>query len=501
MVTLTRVTRGLAVGSTDAVDISTRLISAGILSSDPEDWDLVSVPNYMDTVGEISLYQLPDGSGIRVSVTPTFPDDYAGLWFVLRGRYEYKRNTTDSSIVTLYASIDTDSVEFVDTDIEPSEENTFYYYSVIALCGDIAGSNPYHFEFNPLTGFASGYRYKTDYGFQTFMLDRLPEVWFKENTTTLEGFISIFSTLLETLRSDIETYMFSANSIYGVEESHLQSLASIIGWNVNRETNELKQRAEVGVATSLYKRKGRDRFIEFIVQSTTGWDLSFEHGYRRLAAPGIGFPIFDPNDTRRLALIGAPERRVLAEEVGTSDGTADQTFDLVNYYTRDVHVEVDGLGWLEVSDLSTSGATDQHYSVSQSSGLTTITFGDGVNGAIPGNTLEITADYFYGGDEYTYLPTSNTWKSPTGTRMILNETSSSRPITSGLVRRIRDVVNRYKASYAIYDFVVGYDPIAEYTRSAHDSFDDEILSVEFILMDTEDHQMDTEGYVMPISPA
>lgn len=508
--TTTKATGGLVTYSTPspfgpgALSLTTRLLANRVSSVMPADYTLRSLPNYSEPVGELTLYQLPDGSGVRITVVPTFPTNYAYAYFVLRGRYEYKSNVTDSQVVVLHSDSSLSPVEytFLDTDIEPTAENTFYYYSVIALVGGSDGT-PLRFEYNPLTGFASAYRYKT-YGGADFLEAKLPAFWFAEEPDTLRGVLSVLGGIYDTLRSDIETYMFSSQSAANIEESHISSLASVIGWEVDRSAPASRQRKELPVATALYRRKGRDSSIEYLVQAITGWDVSFDYGYRHLH----GFTgddrlaVFNPTDVRRLSLIGFPEKHALEESVGYSDGTASQVFALTNTYARDasiVTVDITTLeetGWLQVDDFTTSGPTDTHFTLSRDGvGGQTVTFGDGVNGAIPPDAEEVLVTYFYGGDEYLYVPSASGWRSSVGTRIVFEETPASKPITPDLARRVYSIVDKFKASYALYNFVILPVAVLESAPGPADSFSDTTRSFTRLRYDTQDHVFDSATYI------
>lgn len=122
-------------------------------------------------------------------------------------------------------------------------------------------------------------------------------------------------------------------------------------------------------------------------------------------------------------------RSVAAEPLGTSDGTADQTFTLRSTPATNVHVEVDELAtlstsertelveteperitervddsgeptavwvrWTAVDDLDASGPQDRHYTVDWATG--TVRFGDGVSGRIPPVDHDVRASYETGG--------------------------------------------------------------------------------------------------------
>ncbi|MCZ0981863.1 hypothetical protein O1L60_31125 [Streptomyces diastatochromogenes] len=99
----------------------------------------------------------------------------------------------------------------------------------------------------------------------------------------------------------------------------------------------------------------------------------------------------------------ATEALVLVDSLGTSDGTASQSFtlpaapalgDSVRVFVgSDVVVE-----WQGTNDLLTAAATDRVFTVNSSdTGIVTITFGDGTLGAIPDLAVPVYAAYRVGG--------------------------------------------------------------------------------------------------------
>lgn len=109
-------------------------------------------------------------------------------------------------------------------------------------------------------------------------------------------------------------------------------------------------------------------------------------------------------DQRNIYLIAtATQGQTVTDEVlGSSDGTADQTFtlDQSNVIDGTVEVSVDGTTWTEVADFLSSTSVDEHYTVEvDSDGIATVTFGDGVNGKLPpSGTNNVTATYRWGAD-------------------------------------------------------------------------------------------------------
>lgn len=481
------------------VGLSTKLL-APLWSLDHTVYDITSIRVYDETIGTLGLYQLPDATGIRVTVTPTFPTNYLGLYFVLRGRYEYKTNTTDSNLSVIYAdnSAIPEEVEIVDTDIAP---NVHYYYSIIALCGD--EDEPFHFEFNPLTGLGSAYRYNQT-GITTFLLNRLPEDWRRSHDDFLDNLMDIFGKLFESTRSDIEAYLFTANSIDDIYLNHLEDLAEYIGWGINKELDGLRQRKELRNVTPTYRQKGRHAALEYLMQIISGWEIQFEDGYRRLFTEGDTLSrSFDPTNPVILGTKSIPELHRTRQYIASSTGAASLSLVLADVRVRYPTIEIydpstgEYTTWLEVPTLATIEASEEVYTVTEdASYLTTITFGDGINGAIPSSGKEVYISYLYGGDLGKYTPEGLTsWKNDVGARVIFQETPTSVPLTTVYIKKLLKLIGRLKASYAIYNLLVDSTD-QEFMVGVADSYEDTIIPVVFLITNTEDHTTNTENKVI-----
>lgn len=96
-------------------------------------------------------------------------------------------------------------------------------------------------------------------------------------------------------------------------------------------------------------------------------------------------------------------RTQLDTELGSSDGTANQTFETTKDYFLDgsMEVYVDGELWTEVENFLASRATGKHYRVDLGEDdRATVIFGDGVTGKIPpAGVGNIEADYRWGANE------------------------------------------------------------------------------------------------------
>jgi len=87
-------------------------------------------------------------------------------------------------------------------------------------------------------------------------------------------------------------------------------------------------------------------------------------------------------------------------KLGTSDGTADQTFTLTRTpFLELVEVTVDGDAWTEVDNFLASAAYDRHFTLTEDpDGSWIVTFGDGTNGKIPSSSAAVVSVYRIGGD-------------------------------------------------------------------------------------------------------
>lgn len=115
--------------------------------------------------------------------------------------------------------------------------------------------------------------------------------------------------------------------------------------------------------------------------------------------------------SRSLALYadtaGEPASTVRVEDIGASDGTKSQVFTLaqspVLLDTVRIFVD-DGVGgteWTRVQDFLLARDSDLIFTAeTDDQGVTRITFGDGVNGAVPATGLTIAAAYRTGGGAY-----------------------------------------------------------------------------------------------------
>lgn len=94
------------------------------------------------------------------------------------------------------------------------------------------------------------------------------------------------------------------------------------------------------------------------------------------------------------------EGQTVGEDLGESDGTADQSFQLgqTPFLWDSESVVVDGIVWNRVDDFLSSEAADQHYVVDVDAfEQATVRFGDGTNGAIPADGALVSVTYRIGG--------------------------------------------------------------------------------------------------------
>lgn len=90
------------------------------------------------------------------------------------------------------------------------------------------------------------------------------------------------------------------------------------------------------------------------------------------------------------------------DKLGSTDtGSAGQTFDLPREpFMSLVGLTVDGEDWTRVSSLLTASSLDKVFTLrEQPDGAWRVTFGDGTNGRIPGNSVQVVATYRIGGGE------------------------------------------------------------------------------------------------------
>lgn len=88
--------------------------------------------------------------------------------------------------------------------------------------------------------------------------------------------------------------------------------------------------------------------------------------------------------------------RVLGVNLGTTDGTPYQEYIIPgNYAHNSIEITIDSVPWILVRTLSTSLPEDKHFIVQVGEDqIPRITFGNGINGAIPPSSFDIIANYF-----------------------------------------------------------------------------------------------------------
>jgi uncharacterized phage protein gp47/JayE len=130
--------------------------------------------------------------------------------------------------------------------------------------------------------------------------------------------------------------------------------------------------------------------------------------------------LYPTNDSPTTVTVDAPSAAAIedvvsptvrVEDVGTSTGAQTQTFNLAFTPVLEDTVRIfldDGTGgteWGRVDDFLTSSPTAQVYTLlTDDQGVTSITFGDGTNGAIPQTGIAICVAYRTGGGAYGNLP-------------------------------------------------------------------------------------------------
>lgn len=112
-----------------------------------------------------------------------------------------------------------------------------------------------------------------------------------------------------------------------------------------------------------------------------------------------------------LANISGSSDTVTVEDIGSSSGEGSQSFvlaatpllaDTLRVYVEDTSGATE---WLYVTSLSVAAGADQVYTTAiDDSGVVTVTFGDGVHGAVPATGLAVAAAYRTGGGAYGNVP-------------------------------------------------------------------------------------------------
>ena len=125
---------------------------------------------------------------------------------------------------------------------------------------------------------------------------------------------------------------------------------------------------------------------------------------------------------------------IRAEEdpLGSSDGTANQTFETAKDFFIDntSTVTIDDVEWTEVDNFLSSSASDQHYVVELGEDdRATIKFGDGITGLIPPSGIDnISVSYRFGANEDGNVG-EGTITSDTSSLSFVNTINNPRPAT------------------------------------------------------------------------
>lgn len=491
---LIRVTRGLAGSNSttpqpaSGLGLLTFLASRGAVADSPGVFK--SIPNYTQTIGTLVAKALLEGKKIKLTINADFPSDYRRYFAVLRGRYEYKTNTSDIGLKIIYENNDfivpEDPIEIIDEDVIPGY---YYYYSLIALIGSTTESE--HFEYNPNTGFACAYAYD-DFGYSDYFYNLLPEKYKASDDNTLtERYVGLFGKTLDSIKTDIDVNLLQSQDIWNVRLDWLEYLGGIIGWNPNKELRGEKQREELSNITATYKKKGRNESIKFLIQLITNWTVTFEHGAKRILYSNNRDCVSPSyNNTEMIQNRGFPEQAVDNFVVGSSTGAANQAFSLPYNRVSQIIVEVNNgtewEEWIEVDSFTGVGATEQVYVVTETAFISTITFGNGTNGAIPATgSNNIRASFLYGGDLIKYSPAGPpSWKGLTGYRTLLKNNDIQEPLTVNLVDKVFNVIEEFKPSYGVYQVLLG--PLSNVDNFAlfddeSSSFEDTIFTYEYFI--------------------
>lgn len=504
--------QGAALG---ALSIATGMPNFGYAVSPALGDNVKTIANFDDTLGILSLKQMLGAQPyIEVTVTPTFPSDYRRHFVVIRGRAEYKRSFEHSPYKILYENNALEppeaSIVINDYDIELGEH---YYYSILVLIG--SEQEGAHYEYNESTGFGTAYGYRL-FESDSHMFQLLPEEWQVKQSDSdfTERFIRIFGYLVDSIRTDIEAYVLKANSIWDIQEQQLPLLASIVGWEINKELRESVQRQELDAASDFYKIKGRDQGVKFLIQLVSGWEVEFEQGWHRVLQSNGVFGAPDCTDAYAISHKSHPWVPVVDEVVGSSTGLASQVFVLSNPNPDRIVVSVleSGLwsNWLEVlpAELNVGGdPTVKKFAVSKNAfGQGFVTFPDGVNGKVPDAGVDnVQSSYVHGGDVLYYAPeypTSNEWYHFTGVRLLISNTPSSHPITDVILNKIAKILEQ-KASYVVYAPLVIPDSslILEGAIVASDSYVDTQTLGTILRSNTLGHTSNTLNYISALHPA
>lgn len=463
------------------------------------DLELNTVVDYSYSAGSITVTNRLDRKGITITINRDFGEGYLGYFALVRGRYEYKQNYADFNAHVVYEeySFEDGEIEILDSNVA---KGVHYYYTLLPVFGP--NQEQAFILFNPKTSSGTGYVFK-NYNHQNIMYNLLPDQTRLKAEASPEGennltkrFMGYSGYLFDSLKTDLEVYVCNANDIWNIQLDQLDNLASKLNWVTNKELTGIGRRRELEELISVYKKKGTLEGMEALISLVSGLDVCYEYGRDRLiTSNSVGGSV----DWDEPSHSGVPSICIENEEIGTSDGTASQAFDLPAN-SKDYIITINEETWVQVDDLSEYDSDSLVFSVVSEQ----VVFGDGVNGAIPENTEVIYLTYTKIGDTgYYSVEYNDGWKNSLGVRAVINATDFDGAINQNVLFKINKIFQAFKPLYLNIDLTIMVPDSFGSTDLGNDvigalvsEFSDTVTSISLMKFDTSNHTFDAVDLVI-----
>lgn len=480
-------------------------LAAIVPGDNPSEQEYLSIPNYVDHVGDLTAEpSIRNYQEIKLTVTPNFPSNFLGYFAILRGRYGYKTNFTDQNTKIVYENFGfpTEDIVVYDDEIEPLHT---YYYSIVAICGDI--SLEQHIEYNPSFGFDWSYSYK-NYSHGSKMYNLLPEEYikldkleFSNETTDTEKLLNTFGFIFDMVLSELNSTTLREVNILHTNYEQLPEKAALIGWLPNRELSGELQRKELLQIVESYKQKGILQGIEDLVSLFSDYGFCYEYGRDRLLRSNTTGISIDYDNSTLLANLGVPWYCSGEQDLGETDGTDNQEFSIDVGFIKELCVFVDGVSYYVVDNLLQYNETDEvvEYLEDAATGEVTLTFGDDFHGKKPDAGLDVTVKYKIRGDiGFRSVGQEPSWYNEVGVNVIVDLTTATTSLEQRFIDKVKYVFNEFVPSYTILNFTYRFPSDNSETEIPpfEDSFEDEVISISYFISDEEDHITDNEDHLV-----
>ena len=240
---------------------------------------------------------------------------------------------------------------------------------------------------NPWIGYLDRSFQQIKQSLLTRLMVNNPEITDHSETNLLVIIISMFSGIAEMLNYYIDN--FARESFIGTARrfASMVKLVRLVDYRI-----KARVASSVTLTFTALDALGDPVALTGIGLIPQGTQVSTDSGYVFLTDTDLSIPVGGTGGT-----VGAREvTKITGLVIGVTDGTTNQALSLGTEYVHDsVTITINGdTTWQLVDTLGLSGPTDKHFVVEiDTDGLAKLIFGDGVNGAIPPNPFNVTADF------------------------------------------------------------------------------------------------------------